>query len=111
MTTPPDKRAELWIKPEAKLPDVGSLVCVLYQHWKEHKYMSTQMMCGEVEVSNDGVDFRVQSNDMTGSGSWAVELKTRKKYGSSGDKALAWCYAKDFPFPEWLPHDEHWGKI
>lgn len=90
-----------WKNPKNELPTNGSIVCVLYQHWKKHKYKSSQILFGETEYSYDGEDCRVDTRDFTGQGSFCINLKD--------NETVAWCYANEFNLPEWIEHDEHWG--
>jgi hypothetical protein len=103
----------IWKNPKIELPPENAIVCVLYQHWKEHKYMSTQMMCGEVEYSKLKDYCSVNSQDFTGSGSWRVSLKCPENEDNylCSDDGLAWCFAHEFPYPTWIPHNLHWGKL
>lgn len=104
-----------WRDPHKQRPKSGEAVGIIYQHWKEHKYFSSQVMFGEVEVGNDG-SIRVNSYDFTGAGSWSVyfdEYSEVPDYGTirNDDVALAWIPANEFVFPEWVPHDRHWGDL
>lgn len=65
-----------WIKPEEELPAVGDTVAVLCQHWKKEFPDSLEIFFGEVEAVDvlTGEGYRVQTNDYTGHGSWAIPL-------------------------------------
>lgn len=96
-----------WRDSKKELPKEGEIVWVIYQHWKEHNPRSCQIFCGEVQYNNSGKDPRVQTDDFTGSGAWAVYFNGEQV---SEDRALAWIPASEFKMPEWIPHDKHWGE-
>lgn len=101
-----------WRNPALERPKSGEIVWVIYQHNKEHKPRSCQLMCGEVEGA--GNYLRVDSNDFTGSGSWCVYFDQYgpdadgDEYYRNDDIALAWIPAAEFPLPDWIPHSPAW---
>lgn len=92
-----------WKNPEKDLPKEGEIVAVLFQHWKEHKPLSCEILFGEVEYYDE--DCTVQTNDMTGMGSYNIKLKGKSMHG---ENILAWISSKEFELPSWIPHDPWW---
>lgn len=99
-----------WRDPKKELPKEGEIVAVLYQHPKKHKYMSSQIMFGEVEWAHDKSSCRVDSGDFTGQGLWSVYLKVSEE-DYCDDIGIAWLPAKEFILPQWTPHNPHWGPV
>jgi hypothetical protein len=88
-----------WRNPEEDLPEEGQIVWVVYAHSKEQRPQSYQLMAGTVECDNTGRVSRVQSDDWTGAGSWAVYFPNPWDY--SDDVAIAWVPADEINLPEW----------
>jgi hypothetical protein len=105
-----------WRNPKTEMPKEDQAVGVIYQHNKEHRFFSSQVMFGEVEYNRYGKNPRVNSNDFVGHGSWCVyfdEYYESEKYGTSTheDVVLAWIPIEEFEMPDWIPHDKHWGPV
>jgi hypothetical protein len=94
-----------WNDPRVSLPDDGEVVAVVYRHWKDNNNpMSYEIMIGETCYSNCKKYVRVESNDFTGKGSWAVYLKNASGYGD--DIGIGWCEPSELDLPitneEWV---------
>jgi len=97
-----------WRNPTER-PKQGEMIAVLYQHNKQHKPMSCEIMFGRYEnfkaVEKDW-GF-VCSDDMTGKGSWGVYFGDKESF----ETPRAWMPWKEFSLPEWVPHNDHWGDV
>lgn len=98
-----------WNNPKESLPNEGEIVAVVYRHWKDNKNpMSYEIMIGETVFSNDKKSCRVESNDMTGKGSWSVYLKNANGYYD--DIGIGWCEPDELDLPmsneEWVKDDD-----
>lgn len=97
-----------WRDAKKEKPPKGKLVWALYQHGKEHRYRSTQMMCGEVEYGDEDDIWCVNSDDFTGNGCWSVHGP--QPYSFRLDDCIAWCFIEDLQMPDFIPHNKHWGN-
>lgn len=98
-----------WKDPNIELPENSRNVWVIYQHNKEHRYLSSEIMCGEAKYSNDRTSCIVDSMDFTGKGSWCIYLtESPSPYDEQG---IAWCYTNELLMPDFIPHDKWWGEI
>jgi hypothetical protein len=96
----------VWKNPKNELPTDGEIVWVMIQHWKKHTPMSLEIYCGETEFSIDRSTCTVNTNDMTGKGSWSVYLT--RSFAESTEQGIAWCNAKALPIPSFIETDPHW---
>lgn len=95
--------SNIWKDPAKELPQKeGEIVWVMTQHWKTP--LSLEIYCGEVEFSSDGTVCRVNTNDMTGKGSWCIYLTEADSYSEQG---MAWC---NIQLPSFIETDPHWEK-
>lgn len=89
-----------WNDPREILPNQKQLVAVVIKHWKQENVRSCEIIIGEVEYNNDLSHVQVQTNDDTGKGSYAVNLKGGDS--SYDDIGLAWIDVKHLNLPSWI---------
>lgn len=100
-----------WKNPRNELPEDGAYVAALQYHWKECWPLSAEIIFGEVEsyIDEDGIRrARVNTCDFTGGGNMHWDFSS--EYLNS-DLIAAWAYAKDFKKPDFINHNNHWGKM
>lgn len=99
-----------WKDPKVELPKDKSKVAVLIYYSKECWPLSAEIYFGEAEYL--GIDeegnkiFRVVNCDFIGGGLSQWCFYDQPLYS----KIDAWAYSDEFPKPEFLKHDPHWGK-
>lgn len=102
-----------WKDPYKEWPKEGDHVAVLIYHWKEKWPDSGEIYFGECEkaVNQFGVRIgRVVNSDYTGGGSeyWTLPCI---ECGGDSNEIRAWCYASEFKKPDFISHNESYGKL
>lgn len=86
---------------------IGDIIWVLLYHWKSEGPLSSEIYCGEVELSNQG-QMIACNNDYIGYGtqSWLIWEPDDTEFPSSYDKIEAWLPYNELILPEWLARND-----